>query len=244
MLTERQYAERPPVRQGLIVIAGAIVIFWTLLFIILHSLNNHASTGQLSQTRDLSFPVPSYNVLALPHLRPRETLSFLNGKNRAALLSGWGVAEPDGVWSEGHNASIAFVLEGLDAAQSSAELIIQTGVWVERGKQLKQRVEVWSGSKKLSDVDLRASSARIKLVLPAPVAGDAVVLGFYLPDANSPSNIQASSDSRVVAIRIKSIEFSPGFSLGDYCWIGVMIILFMISLLFLVYVVISHRSPA
>jgi hypothetical protein len=72
-------------------------------------------------------------------------------------------------------------------------------------------VEVWSGTKKLAEYDLKESPAQLAIpVGDINVAnGRPVVLGFYLPDAVSPAKLGISPDPRELGLLVVSLEAVP-----------------------------------
>jgi hypothetical protein len=151
---------------------------------------------------------PAYDAASLPRLSAGQTLDFSNGQNKRALLAGWSVPEPQGVWSAGHAAWVGFVVTGTDLPKQA---IVRAMVYLVPGKLDEQRVQVWSGDKKLAEDGLKDKDAELTIPLSGVtiINGTPVILGFYLPDANSPQQVQNSPDPRVEALYVKSLQLTP-----------------------------------
>jgi hypothetical protein len=152
---------------------------------------------------------PRYDAAKLPHLKPTQSLTFSNGQNRSALLSGWSVAESGGVWSDGRAAFIGFVVDGAPGLVSPKSLVVRASVFLTVTK--RQRVEVWSANQRLAEYDLKEPSAELAIPLGGINVsnGTPVVLTFYLPDATSPTKAGISADRRDLALFIISLSLTP-----------------------------------
>src|SRR5207302_10521892 len=94
---------------------------------------------------------PPYNAAGLPRVTLGQTLDFRNGQNASALISGWSRPEPQGVWSDGTEAYIGFVTQGM--AGKDVSIHFNCGA-LAVAKWPQQKIEFWSGSTKLSEVTL------------------------------------------------------------------------------------------
>jgi hypothetical protein len=184
-------------------VVGAIAIVLGSFFITLKILNYWDMQAQQVQLEKSPIQEPAYDIVGLPHLKLGQQLDFSNGQNRRALLSGWSDSEPPGVWSEGHSAFVGFIVDG-----GVWDAIAHIEVYLVLGKMNAQRVQVWSGTKKLFEYTLRSMRADLKIPLSALTIKDGapLILGFYLPNASSPHDLMHTSDTRVVAIRLESLE--------------------------------------
>jgi hypothetical protein len=193
---------RSSLTQTIVTVTGALAIVLGSFFITLNVLN------YWWPSQPPSLQTPAFDVAALPHLSPGQTLDFSNGQNRGALLSGWSGPEPTAVWSDGHNAFIGFVV-GNGAAPSQA--ILHADVFLVPPMLGKQAVQVWSGGRKLAEYQLYASPADIKIPLRGIAAktGAPVILGFYLPNAIAPHAVTDSGDTRILGLSLKSLELIP-----------------------------------
>ena len=150
---------------------------------------------------------PAIDAASLPYLGAGQTLAFADGQNQSSLLSGWSSPEPGGVWSEGNAAYVGFVVNG---AVVPKEAIVQAGVFLVPGKLDKQHVQVWSGGKKLAEYDLKDEDAQFPIPLDDLTIknGSPVILGFYLPDARAPQQLDVNGDARLIALSIQSLRLA------------------------------------
>ncbi len=158
-------------------------------------------------TSKFQFQEPAYDAASLPRLSAGETLDFTNGLNRSAMLSGWSGPEPQGVWSDGHAAYLGFVI---DKGQGSLpeNLVLRAVPFLVPEKLTEQKVEVWSQGKKIGDYALHANKSEITLPLSNLSISDGapLILGLYLPNANSPKDLQGKSDPRQLAVWLSAVQ--------------------------------------
>jgi hypothetical protein len=121
------------------------------------------------------------------------------------LLSGWSSPEPEGVWSEGHVAYLGFVVNG---AAVPKEAIVHAGAFVVPGKLDEQHVQVWSAGRKLAEYALKDQDAQFTIPLDDLTIknGAPVILGFHLPDARAPQQLNVNDDARLIALSIQSLR--------------------------------------
>ena len=156
---------------------------------------------------DRFFPTPTYNVDAFPRVTLGQTLNFGNGQNSGALISGWSTPEAGYVFSEGTEAYMGFVTQGMSGKNVSIHFIcgaLLVANWPE------QKVEIWSGNTKLSEVTLMKASDNnfsVKLTGLSLKDGDPFILRLKLPLAKSPKDLQVSSDSRTLSVALVSVRF-------------------------------------
>lgn len=214
---------------GLLNAAVAIALVGILLFLTNRLSDNRTSSAPLvSDQGSAPFPVlirrlpirsatrpersplqqPTYRLAQLPQLPPDQALYFCSGRNASALLTGWSASEPEGTWSEGHSAYVGFVVNGSADSGPPRQAIIHVSVWLVRGKLKTQRVQIWSGDRELGEYQLHGTPADLEVPLAGLNIenGSPLILGFYLPDANSPHTVVNSTDYRTVAIRIEGLE--------------------------------------
>ena len=184
---------------------GALAIVAAAFFATLTVLNYWTESGAI---RNL-LREPRYDAATLPRLRAGQSLNFSGDQNRSALLSGWAGAERSGVWSDGHAAFIGFVVDGGAGQGTPKAVVVRANVFVELTK--RQRVEVWSGGKRLAEYDLKDPSAELAVPLGGVSVGNGtpLVLAFYLPDAASPAKIRGGEDRRDLALFILSLQLVP-----------------------------------
>lgn len=158
---------------------------------------------------------PTYDLASLPPIEVGQTIEFgLDSNNRArpanrALLVGWSVPEPGGIWSLGKNAAIGFVVRCGTAvcATDEATLLFEGMVFVTAGHP-RQTIEVWSGTRKVDQVTLSSALTKFAITLDGVTVKDGtpIVLSLRLPDAIVQGKVTNSLDPREVAFRIKSFR--------------------------------------
>ena len=193
---------RSSLTQTILKLAGALAIVLGSFFITLKALDYWAPTPPPSM------PEPAYDAAALPQLSPGKKLDFSNGQNRGALLSGWSDAEPSGVWSDGHNAFIGFVVGN---GATASEAVLHADIFLVPPTLREQTVQIWSAGSKLAEYQLDTLHSDIKIPLRgiATKTGTPVVLGFQLPNAISSHAVTGSADTRVIALSVQSLELLP-----------------------------------
>jgi len=146
----------------------------------------------------------SNKTVIYPPLVRGQALSFQDGANRRVLLSGWSGPESWGVWSDGTEAKLGFVVSGLTG--KTAKIVISGGPFIIAGKLPQQKIEVWSSNIKLADIVLTTGTKEFSV--PLNVAnGDTVVLRLLLPNATAPKDLQIGNiDTRKLAFAITSIR--------------------------------------
>jgi hypothetical protein len=169
--------------------AGGLLVLVASFFVTL---------GALKYWNSSPLTEPAYDAAALPRLRVGQTLDLRQTKS--ALLSGWSRPESGGVWSNGRAAFIGFVVDGSSATQ----VVVRATAYKE------QKVQVWSGTKKLGEYYLKDSSAELAIPLQDVNVsnGTPVVLGFYLPDATSPAKQELGRDTRELGLLVTVLEIS------------------------------------
>lgn len=150
---------------------------------------------------------PSYNAALLPRLTPGQILTFANGENREALLSGWSAPEPKGAWSAAPIAYLGFVVNGANAKRA----IMRAMVWLEVRKLNEQHLQVWSAGKKLAEYTLQDPDAELTIPLGDIASGKdtPLILGLYLPDAKPANQIVATTDARMLGLFLESFQLAP-----------------------------------
>jgi len=152
---------------------------------------------------------PSYKTGSLPHAITGETLSFLNARNAGALLTGWSVLEPIGVWSAANAAFLGFIVDG---TLMPKHVIVRVAAWLIPGKLQQQRVQIWSGHNKLAEYDLKDENPpELKIPLGDITVnkGTPLILGFYLPDARPANEVVLTTDRRMLGLRLISLRLAP-----------------------------------
>jgi hypothetical protein len=188
----------------MLTLTGAIVVLAS--FFIGHWGESSASNDATQSPTQMS--EPSFNTESLPRLSVNQTLAFTDGQNKSALLSGWSVSEPEGVWSDGHVAYLGFVVDGTDAPKQA---IVRAMPALVPGRLTEQRVQVWSHGKNLGEFELQD----VKFEFAVPLTnlstpdGTPVILGFYLPDAKAPAEFDPNnSDTRTLGLYLKSLQLT------------------------------------
>lgn len=202
-------------------LAGALAIISASFFITLQILDYRDNSGGVVPAPQRSagpqvgtdgirgtMLEPAYNVASLPRVAANQVIAFTEGQNKEALLSGWSVSEPQGVWSLGNTAYLGFVVAGSVAPKQA---IVRCMAYLVPGKLNEQRVQVWSGGKKLAEFNLKDQENEFKIPLAEAAASNAkpLILGLYLPDAKSPQGFGIGVDSRIIALYLHSLQLTP-----------------------------------
>jgi len=192
-----------PVPQTILKLAGALAVVAAAFFITLKALDYW---GQSSTTLPQELGV---NVAALAHVSPGQTLDFANGQNSNVFLSGWSGPQEEGVWSDGHAASISFVVNGAAGAGTPKRAIVRAKVFL--GTANEQRVQVWSGAQKLAEFDFKENPVELAIPLDKINVGNGtpVILAFNLPDAASPAQLHIGVDRRTLGLFVMSLRLAP-----------------------------------
>ncbi len=114
---------------------------------------------------DTFWPLGSTVTSRFPRITPEQTLEFANGKNSSALISGWSVPEPGGVWTDGNEAHLGLLIVNGDkrsklrlSFEGQAAIFPQAPV---------QKIELWARNIKLNEVSFTTSAASFSV----PLAG-------------------------------------------------------------------------
>ena len=123
----------------------------------------------------------------------------------AYFSSGWAGKEPAGVWSAGQSAVISLPV-GHDA--KNLKISVDANAFIPN-KDYVQHVGVKAGGQPVADWaydSQNASGVRTVAVPDSAVKNGLVTLEFSLPNATSPAAQNLSSDSRQLALFVKSIS--------------------------------------
>jgi hypothetical protein len=155
---------------------------------------------------EIAPPEPAYDLATLPRIGIGQQVEFGVDHDNRALISGWSVPEPGGIWSLGKHAAIGFVIAGVSATDNPVLLLEGMAFLVPPHRQ--QTVEVWLANRKLNEVTMRNSENKFTVVLePVPIMdGTPIILSLRLPDAIVPAAVTNSNDPRQLAFRIKSVR--------------------------------------
>jgi hypothetical protein len=169
--------------------------------------NPYVEFGPLS-SGEIAPSEPAYDLASLPRIEIGQRLEFGIGKDNRALLSGWSVQEPAGIWSLGKNAAIGFVVKS-DSEKPTVDysMLLFEGMAFLAPGHPQQTVEVWVGNRKVDEVKLRNTQNKFALALDGVVLkdGSPVILSLRLPDAMVPAKVIYSNDPREIAFRIESL---------------------------------------
>jgi hypothetical protein len=168
-------------------------------------LNPAMQVGQ-DGCHEIAPPQTAYDVASFPRIEIGQQVEFGVDHDNRALISGWSVPEPGGIWSLGKHAAIGFVIAGLSATDNPVLLLEGMAFVVPRHPE--QTVEVWLAEKKLNEVTLRNPQNKFTVALEGVAISDGtpIILSLRLPDAIVPGEVTISNDPREVAFRIKSFR--------------------------------------
>ena len=158
---------------------------------------------------EIAPPEPAYDVASLPSIAIGQQVEFGAGQDNRALVSGWSIPEPGGIWSLGKHAGIGFVLN-CEAAPCGSEnpVLLFEGMVFVVPRHPQQAIEVWLAKKKLNEVTIRTTQTKFTVALEGVAIsnGTPIILSLRLPDAIAPGGVINSNDPREIAFRINSLR--------------------------------------
>jgi hypothetical protein len=158
---------------------------------------------------EIAPPEPTFDPGLLPRIAIGQQVEFGVDQDNRALISGWSVPEPGGIWSLGKHAAMGFVLN-CDAAACATDnpVLLFEGMVFVAPRHPQQTIEVWLADRKLNEVTLRNTQINFAIALEgvAIVDGTPIILSLRLPDAIVQGKVTNSKDPREVAFRIKSLR--------------------------------------
>ena len=124
-----------------------------------------------------------------------------NASSFKYIVKGFSWEEPTHTWTEGPEAELRFVLE---PPEKNLELIMEYGTFDGR-----QPVRIYANDQMIADYVAEGEEKR-SLVIPKDTVGadGCLALRFELPGARSPASQGLSSDTRNLALSLKSIMIS------------------------------------
>jgi hypothetical protein len=147
-------------------------------------------------------PASSTEALKLPVCQG--TFDFTNAAAVPAdALRGFSDTEPSGRWTDGNEASFACILPPKNAPSTAR---VATLGFVFAGHTQRALVSV-NGSKAVEEHYVPDQTTKV-IDVPLPNSpGEKLLVTFSLPDAVTPKELGLNSDTRKIAIRVRSIEF-------------------------------------
>jgi hypothetical protein len=199
---------------GGIRLVAVIVFVFSIYFIFRVPLSIPRSPGESEQfikdgSHEAPPPEPTYDLASLPRIEVGQAFEFGLDKDNRALLAGWSVPEPGGIWSLGKDASIGFLphCEPSVCAKDDAALLFEGMVFVVP-KHPQQRIEVWVGERKVDQVTLSTTMIKFATTLDkVPIEdGAPIILTLHFVDAIAQAKVTNSNDPREIAFRIGSLR--------------------------------------
>jgi hypothetical protein len=149
-------------------------------------------------------PASSTEALKLPVCQG--TFDFTNAAAVPAdALRGFSGTEPFGRWTDGNEASFACTLPPKNASVPSTVRIATSG-FVIAGHTQRVLVSV-NGSKAVEEHYVPDQTTKVTDVPLPNSPGEELLVTFSLPDAVTPKELGLNSDTRKIAISVRSIEF-------------------------------------
>jgi len=126
------------------------------------------------------------------------------GNSDRYRVSGWSQTEKEWTWSEGKSAQLALPIPSDPGALT---LIIKLGALISRPAVPHQTVEVFANGQKIADWEV-ADTADFSARIPAEVTKKGGILNIELrvPNATSPKVLGLGDDSRILGVRVYSVE--------------------------------------
>jgi hypothetical protein len=141
--------------------------------------------------------------LEFPRYEPGRRVDFRAEEADQYLWYGWSGREACCRWSNSGRAAIVFSL----AKVSASRLEIRMGPFIVPGKVNEQRVEVELNGQRLNTLNLKEAEAKTYSVeLPGHLLRERNVLTLNLPDAESPSALKVSEDTRLLGINVQWMQ--------------------------------------
>jgi hypothetical protein len=127
------------------------------------------------------------------------------GNSERYRVSGWSQTEKEWTWSEGKSAQLALPIP---SDPGTLTLVIKMGALVSRPAVPHQTVEVFANGQKIADWEVAADTADFSARIPAEVtkSGGILNIEFRVPNATSPKALGLGDDSRILGIRVYSVE--------------------------------------
>lgn len=128
-------------------------------------------------------------------------LRFTNDDSESLnyLMSGWNDPERDGIWTEGHDAKLLFLVNDIESG--NIHLTVKAAPWLSHGME-KQDVDVIANGRKLGTWEVRAES-EYEVDIPASVLEEkALELSFHV---SNPVRV-SEEDSRQIGFRLTSLK--------------------------------------
>ena len=98
-----------------------------------------------------------------PRIAPGQTLRFSGGRNSSALISGWSVPEPNGIWSDGTESKLGLLIVGANKRRN-LRLFFEGQAAIFPGTP-QQEIGFWANGVKIGEVSLSASAATFSVSL-------------------------------------------------------------------------------
>jgi hypothetical protein len=175
--------------------------------------NQSGQSGQETPRGDPP-PEPHFDLTSVPKFDAGARVKFGTDTSSRpfeanhALISGWSVPEPGGIWTLGQNSAIGFVVRCRPAscASDDALLVFDGSVYVVPGHP-RQAITVWIGIRKVDEVSLSMQYAKFAVELKDIDVKDGtpIVLSLHLPDATVQRKANPN-DLREIAFRISGLR--------------------------------------
>jgi len=126
------------------------------------------------------------------------------GNSDRYRVSGWSQTEKEFTWSEGKSAQLALKIPSDPGALT---LVIKLGALISRPAVPYQTVEVFANGQKIADWAV-ADTADFSARIPEEIAkkGDILNIELRVPNATSPKALGLGDDSRILGVRVYSVE--------------------------------------
>ena len=157
---------------------------------------------------DFAYSESDYELSELPVVALDRSLSFAKGANRPALLRGWSMSEPWGVWTDGNAAYLAFrPAPTLSAMDESLVLSLTGKAYIVPDMLPRQEIRVWVNGHAVETVKLQNPEADISVPLDGVRMDDSapIIVALELATVASPDAVQNIPDPRLLAFGIESL---------------------------------------
>jgi len=117
------------------------------------------------------------------------------------VVAGFSAAEPEGTWTDGKEAELAFKLDDYKGGDLSLNIEYST-------YHDKQHVTLYANGKQIADYDANGNESKSFDIPKSVTSNDIVKLKLVLKDATSPKSNGESDDIRELALSVKNLKIT------------------------------------
>jgi hypothetical protein len=153
-----------------------------------------------------------YRVIPAPDRLPHvgDYLSLAGSTiDEAPLITGWSYPEPTGRWTLGHEATIAWSIQG---HEEDLELRVDGHAFLHKNAPARS-IKLWISDRQIAHWQFRldgVSPLPTRIAIPAALVRnrDVIMLRFEIQSACSPAQVGESPDTRALGFHLRSISIA------------------------------------